>query len=363
MAEKDRNDASFIAAASKANKQARDSFEFDLQRRLGDQAKILSADDLSGLYDQNRQLFTTIDGQPRPLTYDDLLAFRAAVRDVKRRSASKAYRGGIKPRQVIDLSRMDDRDRAQKEIHTAMPVAARGGTVHFQTNSGPNSDVARHHVYVQFLDYNAAVASPVAPAKIAKEMLRGNVKFDCDCGRHTFWYRFISTIGGFNFGRAEDGFPRVRNPKLYGVACKHVLRVMTMALQSPTLLQYASRMIENGRKSLTDKRKAEKIADMREFEKQLKAERSRQRKVETSEERKAKRALQPAEQRKLAERQARQAAAAQKMDERAQRAAKAKQARETAQALKGARANIEKLAALGAITQQQAATMLAALKG
>lgn len=363
MAGKGSSEASFIAAASKANKQARESFDADLQRRLGDQAKILTADDLSGLYDHNRQLFTTIDGKPRPLTYDDLLAFRAAVRDIKRRSASKAYRGGIKPRQVIDLSRAEDRDRAQREIHTAMPVAARGGTVHFQTNSGPKSNVARHHVYVEFLDYNAAVASPVAPAKIAQEMLRGNIKFDCDCMRHTFWFRFISTIGGFNYGRAEDGFPRVRNPKLYGVACKHVLRVMTMALQSPTLRQYAARMIENGRKSLTDKRKAERIADMREFEKQLKAERSRQRKVETTEEKRAKRAMQPAEQRKLAERRARHALAEKSMADKALMAAKTKQARETQQALKGARANIEKLVALGAITQQQAATMLAALKG
>lgn len=291
MAEKKPTRPDFVQTAAKSGKEARESFQFDLQRRLNDQQAILSADDLSGLYEPGRGLFTTIDGKPRILTLDDLLAFRAAVRDLKNRHKGKQYRGGIKPKQVIDLSLPIDRERAQKEIRQASPVASKGGTVHFQTSAGPNSNTQRHHVYVQFLNYDAAVASPADPGRIVKEMLTGNVKFDCDCGRHTFWYRFIATIGGFNYGRQEDGYPKVRNPKLRGVACKHVLRVMAMIGQSPTFKQYAVRMIENGRKSLSaDKRNTVKVADMEKFAEQLKKESWRQRAVKSTDEKRAARA-------------------------------------------------------------------------
>lgn len=291
MAEKKPARPDFVQTAAKSGKEARQAFEFDLNRRLNDQKKILSADDLSGLYDPKRALFTTVDGVPRMLTLDDLLAFRAAVRDMKNRHKGKQYQGGIKPKQVIDLSLPIDRDRAQKEIRQAAPVSNRGGAVHFQTNAGPNSDVQRHHVNVEFLNFNAAVASPADASKIVKEMLTGNVKFDCDCGRHTFWYRFIATIGGFNYGRAEDGYPRIKNPKLRGVACKHVLRVMSLINQSPTFKQYAVRMIEQGRKVLsTDKRSAVKVADMEKFAEQLRKENWRQRAVKTTDEKRAARA-------------------------------------------------------------------------
>lgn len=131
-------------------------------------------------------------------------------------------------------------------------------------------------------------------------MLTGNVKYDCDCQRHTFWFRFICTIGGFNYGRSEDGFPRVRNPKLYGVACKHVIRVMTMASQSSTLKNYAAKMVENGRKTLTNKKQAVKIADMDKFAEQLKKESWQKRAVKSTDEKKSQREAQPSYQRQRA---------------------------------------------------------------
>ena len=97
MATKKPTRPDFVQTAAKSGKEARESFQFDLQRRLNDQQAILSADDLSGLYEPGRGLFTTIDGKPRILTLDDLLAFRAAVRDLKNRHKGKQYRGGIKP--------------------------------------------------------------------------------------------------------------------------------------------------------------------------------------------------------------------------------------------------------------------------
>ncbi|MGE8046024.1 hypothetical protein ACQKO6_17710 [Pseudomonas monteilii] len=298
----------FIQGAARSGKQARESFEHDLQRRLADQGVILSADDLSGLYDPSRQLFTTIDGKPRMLTFDDILAFKAAVRDIQRKHGQfragkpTGDAGGILARQVIDLSRPEDRQRANKQIHFATPLANRAGVVQFQTNAGPNSDTQRHFVTVQFMGYDTALAGGLSTREAARQMARGKIKFDCDCGRHTFWYRYIATIGNFNVGRAEDGFPKVRNPKLYGVACKHVLRVMAVIAHGPTFENFAQRMIDNGRKTLSNKNQTVSVADQQKFVQQALKARKRDRTITTSEERRHARQAQPAEKRRAAER-------------------------------------------------------------
>jgi len=298
----------FIQSASKSGKEARQASDFDLSRRLGDQDVILSADDLSGLYDPSRGLFTTIDGKPRMLTADDILAFKAAVRDIQHKHGQykggkpTGAAGGILPKQVIDLSRPEDRQRGTKEIHFATPVSNRAGVVHFQTNAGPNSDVQRHHVHVQFMGYDSALGGGLPVKEAAKQMAAGKVKFDCDCGRHTFWFRYIATIGNFNYGRPEDGFPKVRNPKLFGLACKHVLRVMSVIAHGPTFHHFAQRMIATGRKTLSSKNQIVSVADQQKFVEQALKARKRDRDITSSDERRTVRQAQPAQQRRAAER-------------------------------------------------------------
>lgn len=304
MASNDNAKSNLVQDARRSAKEARESFEFDLKRRLGDQAKILSADDMGGLYEPKRGLFTSIDGKPRMLTFDDILAFKAAVKDIQRMHGqhSKQVSGGILVKKVIDLATPQDRERANKQIHTAFPVVNRaGGVVQFQTNAGPNSDVSRHTVIVQFLSYDAAVSSGLPAAEAAKQLARGKVKYDCDCNRHTFWFRYIASIGNFNYGRAEDGFPRIRNPKLYGVACKHVVKVMGTLGHAGTFNMFAQRMIEHGRKTLGGKQQIMTVKEQQAFIDKAGAARKRDRTIKTSEEKRLERAAQPAQQRKAAE--------------------------------------------------------------
>ncbi|MBD8671611.1 hypothetical protein [Pseudomonas lurida] len=300
--------STIIQSANKSGKEAREAFEFDLNRRLGDQGKILTADDMSGLYEPKRGLFTTIDGKPRMLTWDDIKAFKAAVNDIQRRHGqqrggkSAAESGGILAKQVVDLSNPDDRKRANSEIHTCFPVINRAGLVHFQTNAGPNSKVTRHHVMVQFLGYDSALSGGLPVAEAAKLLGRGKIKFDCDCERHTFWFRYIASVGNFNYGRPEDGFPRVRNPKLYGIACKHVLRVMATITHGPTFDAFARRMLENGRKTLSNRRQTLSVKEQQEFIEKASKTRKRDRTVATSDEKRESRAGQPAQKVKAAAR-------------------------------------------------------------
>jgi hypothetical protein len=235
-----------ITSARTANTEARSRFIGELENRER-ASGILKPGEVAGEYNSARLLQTTLGGQLRPITQDDLRTFRDNVRKL-----GKQFRGGITAKSVIDLSTKVDRDRANEEIRTAIPMQSVAGRMHFVTNAGPKSDVTRHHVHIEMLGYSAAVSSPGKMPDVVKMLTTGPLKFDCDCGRHTFWFRYIATTGRFNAGRDEPGFPKIRNPKLSGVACKHVLRVMQQ-INTPLIRIQVEKMIERGRTSLDRK--------------------------------------------------------------------------------------------------------------
>jgi hypothetical protein len=211
----------------------------------GPNSIILNADDVHGEYDTARALYTTLGGEKRVITRDDLAAFRKNIRII-----GKKYKGGIRARQVLDMSLAIDRERAREQIRMAVPASSNNGIVRFVTNAGPDSDVARHHVTINFLSYSAAVSSGRGDAKQMAGWLRKEpLKIECDCGRFRYWYRYIATIGSFNAGRNETGYPKIRNPGLHGVACKHILRVVAEIESSGTVWQFLTRMIERARQA------------------------------------------------------------------------------------------------------------------
>lgn len=191
-------------------------------------------------------LVTTLGGQIRPITTDDLRQFRRIVGQLKAKATKNAIRGGITPAQTIKLSAKDDIRRAQDQIKTAVLAGGNKGMLRFVTNAGPDSDVAHHHVHVELTSWSAAASSPRKPKELAKWVANQACKFNCDCGRHTYWYRYIATIGGWNQGRDETGFPKIRNPKLQGVACKHVLKVMRELMSNTHIHAQIAKMIEKG---------------------------------------------------------------------------------------------------------------------
>lgn len=235
--------------------EAKELARADAERRRGAR-NILNPNELQGDYDAGRLLQTTLGGEIRDLTADDLAAFRQNARSLGRR-----FKGGITPRQVIDMSRSIDRKRARTEITVAVPSSARtvrgagrsadSLEVRFITNASKRHGTYRHFVTVQFLGYPNAIASgALSPDKAASQIRKQAVRFDCDCGRHTFWYRYIATVGNYNAGRAENGYPKIRNPNLAGVACKHVLRVMAEVEGSSVVQSFLVRAIAKGRERM-----------------------------------------------------------------------------------------------------------------
>lgn len=212
--------------------------------------RILNPSEIRGEYDASRLLQTTLGGIKREITLDDLAAFRRNAELV-----GKLFKGGITPRQIIDHSLSIDRERARKQIKWSIPSYSQASRadnliVRFITDASQLYQATRHHVVVEFLGYqNAVVSGAYSSQRAAREMSKGQIRFDCDCGRHTFWYRYIATIGNYNYGRKETGYPKIRNPMLVGIACKHVLRVMAEIEGGAYLLSFLTQAIEKARKS------------------------------------------------------------------------------------------------------------------
>lgn len=225
---------------------------------------ILNPSEVRGEYDANRMLNTTLGGVKRVMTTEDLATFRrnAAI-------AGKSFVGGITPRQIIDRSLSVDRQRARQQIKWSMPAFATRNTkgnlsVRFNTDASKQNGASRHYVQVEFVGFQTAVVSGAhAPLKAARLMTKDKVRFDCDCGRHTYWYRYLATIGNYNAGRAETGYPKERNPNMVGIACKHVLRVMAEIEGGAYTAQFLARAIAEQRKknSAVSVRTSQKDAD------------------------------------------------------------------------------------------------------
>lgn len=268
------------------------------QAERSPQSIILTKNEVQGEWDASRVLVTTLGGAPRPITSNDLAQFRHNMS-----MAQKNFKGnGITARQVIDLSASrpmpgvtgeTDLDRAKRQITMATPASAMNGEVRFITNAGPESNVSRHHVLIRFNAFNEAAnrMMPIKasdqknPKQVANWLRKQKLAFDCDCGRHRYWFRYISTIGNFNAGRKEMGYPKIRNPDLKGVACKHVLRVMSEIESSGIVLNFLTRHLEKVHASPDNT--ARHAAKQAEIDKQQKG---RARNIKTSEERAAERA-------------------------------------------------------------------------
>lgn len=234
--------------------------EAEARKRLS--PNLLSPADIRGEYDASRVLYTTLGGEIRPLNDADIQAFKDNIAAVGRH-----YKKGLTAQKIINLSREVDRERANEQIHYAIPSSVNRGMIRFITNAGPNSDVKRHYVMVNILDYVELSSSPGEPNKLAAKMQKQSpLQIWCDCAHFRYTFSYIATIGGVNAGPPEVHYPKLKNPTLTGIGCKHILRTMHEFQRSNQIKTVLERMIRRAqsdaeRQSETIKQEeAEKIA-------------------------------------------------------------------------------------------------------
>lgn len=224
----------------------------DLQSRLA-ATTILQPSDIANKTSAARLLTTTLGGSVRAITRDDLDTFRRSAR-----ALGSKLQQGITAQELIDLSRPADRDRARSEISHAIATRLTGGDVLFTTSSGPHSRVSRHFVRFTFPAYGSFLSQPSTPTQAAAELVKASLKFDCDCEHHRYRFRYVTSAMGCNAGRVETGYPKLTNPTLTGIACKHVLRAAVELQRGPLARRLIAKMIAVDRARLTPVGKAKR---------------------------------------------------------------------------------------------------------
>lgn len=124
-------------------------------------------------------------------TVDDLKRFVEA-----RERADKAFRPetrGVPLAQLENASREADRQRSQ-EVKSALLYKVSGNMLFFQVQGNINP---HYLVRVRLEDWERHLHNPyLNPLIAAKEAATGRISFDCACGRHQYWYRYLTQIGG-----------------------------------------------------------------------------------------------------------------------------------------------------------------------
>jgi hypothetical protein len=163
-----------------------------------------------------------------PFTSEDLMAFDKRGKAVRKKfSASKR---GVQIDQLMSASRGADIRRANTEIRSSTMYrifnSKDGVVLHFRVTASPDSKDQFHQVRVRLEEWTDWLTSTLPFKQAAEKILSGRISFDCDCGRHQYWYRYLATIGGFAVAPTEHAYPKIRNPKLTGACCKHTLKTL-----------------------------------------------------------------------------------------------------------------------------------------
>ena len=176
-----------------------------------------------------------------PFTIEDLRHFDKARKQISRNYKSSSK--GAPVAQLISASRAIDIQRANTEIQWARLYKVRGNLLHFNVTASGKHNAEYHQVRVRLENWTPEMTRSKSYRAGVKRSVEGPVSFDCGCGRHQFWYRYLATAGNFAVAPYEKDFPKVRNPSLTGCCCKHTLKAFK-ALQSPTVMQVLSKEME-----------------------------------------------------------------------------------------------------------------------
>lgn len=185
-------------------------------------------------------------------TSDDLKGFekqRGKTRDkFDSKTAGITYAQLVASSQAIDIKRANNNVDDGTGIKRAVPTTLKHNVIGVSVTASDASVHQHHLVKVRFEEWDQLVSDVAEDdkeaRKVTKQLCAGRVSFDCDCGRHQYWYRYIATAGNFALAPPKEyAYPKVRNPNLKGVACKHVIHAMTR-LQSASWQMSIARALQ-----------------------------------------------------------------------------------------------------------------------
>lgn len=172
-------------------------------------------------------------------TKDDLVKFDKARQRHKEKYNSKTdgitYAFLVKNSRDIDIKRANNQVDDGTGITSASFYGIKGNLALINVKASIGSKHQSHRVKVRLEQWDELIDETPDNdyQKATKLACAGRISIDCDCGRHQYWYRYLATMGKYAVAPPNEfAFPKIKNPELSGVACKHVLKAATM-LQSP----------------------------------------------------------------------------------------------------------------------------------
>lgn len=192
-------------------------------------------------------------------TSEDLKNFenlRGTLKEVFRsKEKGITYHQLIAAAASIDVLRANNKSKDNLGITAATFIGISHNIARVSVKASAASKHGHHRVKIRFEDWQDAIEAledtPESELKIAKQLCAGNISFDCDCGRHQYWYRYIATAGNFAITPpAEYAYPKIRNPRLQGVACKHVIHALRR-FQSGSWQKLVGKYLQKSAKSVS----------------------------------------------------------------------------------------------------------------
>lgn len=134
----------------------------------------------------------------------------------------------------IDVARANNRVDDGRGITRATIVNQQNNVLRVRVKASSVSVHQDHSVLIRLEQWDELLENcehtKAGYAKATKAACAGRVSLDCDCGRYHYWYRHLATVGNYAI-TPESAPPKEKNPKYEGIACKHIIKAMTM-LQS-----------------------------------------------------------------------------------------------------------------------------------
>lgn len=184
------------------------------------------------------------------------------------------FQKGITAREIIQISRMkpvkyrteqkqptwkSDVDKAKTEITRCIPASMHDGLVRFITNAGVDSQSHQHYVAVDIVGFAReieAAKQQIADGKevsilgIVRRLRQKKLRISCTCDRWQYVFSYLATIGGYNNGPAQKGYPKITNERLQGCACKHAIRAAIEIDSGTSFGNYLGRHVQNALKNV-----------------------------------------------------------------------------------------------------------------
>ncbi len=141
--------------------------------------------------------------------------------------------------QLLAASLHEDVQLSNQQIRNPNLFAINGGVLHFNVpSSGATPGAPPYYgVRIRLDEWNDQLINTTDYKESVRAALRGHVSIDCTCGRYQYWFRYVATAAKVALTPFEKDFPKIRNPKLLGMCCKHQLKTLKTLL-SPTVAKF-----------------------------------------------------------------------------------------------------------------------------